>query len=69
MKWPPPLPATSRARHVKQRGNKSLFAAFSSEKEDSSFFEKKKQKNFWFLVLWRQAFGHRQPWLKPFNLK
>jgi hypothetical protein len=28
-------------------GNKSLFASFSSEKEDSSFFEKKKQKNFY----------------------
>jgi hypothetical protein len=27
--------------------NKSLFASFSSEKEDSSFFEKKKQKNFY----------------------
>jgi hypothetical protein len=26
--------------------NKSLFASFSSEKEESSFFEKKKQKNF-----------------------
>jgi hypothetical protein len=27
-------------------GYKSLFAAFSSEKEDSSFFEKKQHKNF-----------------------
>jgi hypothetical protein len=27
-------------------GIKSLFASFSSEKEESSSFEKKKQKNF-----------------------
>jgi hypothetical protein len=27
--------------------NKSLFASFSSEKEDPSFIEKKKQKNFY----------------------
>jgi hypothetical protein len=29
---------------VKLRGNKSLFASFSSEKEDSSFLEKKEAK-------------------------
>jgi glutaredoxin 2 len=29
---------------VQPRGNKSLFASFSSEKEDSSFFEKKEAK-------------------------
>jgi hypothetical protein len=30
--------------------NKSLFASFSSEKEDSSFFEKKEAKKLLFLL-------------------
>jgi hypothetical protein len=30
-----------------QRRNKSLFASFSSEKEDSSFFEKKAASPSW----------------------
>jgi hypothetical protein len=30
--------------------NKSLFASFSSEKEESSFFEKKEAKKLLFLV-------------------
>jgi triosephosphate isomerase len=45
------------------RGNKSLFASFSSEKEESSFFEKKKQKNFYVFVLFERlgiaAMGQR----------
>jgi hypothetical protein len=32
---------------VKQREDKSLFASFSSEKEDSSFFEKKEAKKLY----------------------
>jgi hypothetical protein len=35
---------------VKLRRNKSLFASFSSEKEESSFFEKKEAKKLLFLV-------------------
>jgi hypothetical protein len=35
---------------VKQREDKSLFASFSSEKEESSFFEKKEAKKLLFLV-------------------
>jgi hypothetical protein len=31
---------------VKLQGNKSLFASFSSEKEDSSFLEKSSKKTF-----------------------
>jgi hypothetical protein len=31
-------------------GDKSLFASFSSEKEDSSFFEKKEAKKLLFLA-------------------
>jgi hypothetical protein len=33
-----------------QPGIKSLFASFSSEKEDSSFFEKKETKKLLFLL-------------------
>jgi hypothetical protein len=33
---------------LKPRGRKSLFASFSSEKEDSSFFEKKEAKKLLF---------------------
>jgi hypothetical protein len=33
---------------MKLRGIKSLFASFSSEKEDSSFFEKKEAKKLLF---------------------
>jgi hypothetical protein len=33
-----------------QRRNKSLFASFSSEKEDSSFFEKKEAKKLYLLA-------------------
>jgi hypothetical protein len=33
-----------------RREDKSLFASFSSEKEDSSFFEKKEAKKLLFLV-------------------
>jgi hypothetical protein len=32
-------------------GHKSLFASFSSEKEDSSFFERKEARKFLFPVL------------------
>jgi hypothetical protein len=35
-----------KAEALKTSKIKSLFASFASEKEDSSFFEKKKQKNF-----------------------
>jgi hypothetical protein len=41
-------------------GNKSLFASFSSEKEESSFFEKKEAKKLLFLglvSLWAVAFA------------
>jgi hypothetical protein len=51
----PPVCHKHRAEHhrpqVKQREHKSLFASFSSEKEDSSFFEKKEAKKLLFLVL------------------
>jgi hypothetical protein len=36
------------------RRDKSLFASFSSEKEDSSFFEKKEAKKLLSLVLVRR---------------
>jgi hypothetical protein len=35
-------------RRSASAGNKSLFASFSSEKEDSSFFEKKEAKKLSF---------------------
>jgi outer membrane lipoprotein-sorting protein len=40
---------------VKPRGRKRLFASFSSEKEDSSFFEKKEAKKLLFPALARRA--------------
>jgi hypothetical protein len=44
----PPICDQDLAKHQrplgKLRGHKSLFASFSSEKEDSSFFEKKEAK-------------------------
>jgi hypothetical protein len=45
----------TRVAQVKQRRHKSLFASFSSEKEDSSFFEKKEEKELLFLVLVRRC--------------
>jgi hypothetical protein len=37
---------------VKLRENKSLFASFSSEKEDSSFSEEKEARRLLFLRFW-----------------
>jgi hypothetical protein len=42
--------------------NKSLFASFSSEKEDSSFFEKKEAKKLLFLALhWIRGVASKRP--------
>jgi hypothetical protein len=41
-----PVSAPPRGSFRSTTRNKSLFASFSSEKEESSFFEKKKQKTF-----------------------
>jgi hypothetical protein len=52
MRRSPALEAAVRdGEHVSRHStrNKSLFASFSSEKEGSSFFEKKEAKNFCFL--------------------
>jgi hypothetical protein len=36
---------------IRRRRNKSLFASFSSEKEDVLFLKKKNQKDFYLLAL------------------
>jgi hypothetical protein len=46
--------AVTQARFVPLRGHKSLFASFSSEKEESSYFWKKNKRNF---LSWRKALG------------
>jgi hypothetical protein len=46
------VPAKSRILE-QSAGHKSLFASFSSEKEESSFSEEKEAKRLYFLVLRR----------------
>jgi hypothetical protein len=56
-----PIRATQRHHPATQVAtapeNKSLFAAFSSEKKDSSFFEKRSKKSFYSL----RCFTRRSP--------
>jgi hypothetical protein len=60
----PPPPLQGQRGNFTSSRNKSLFASFSSEKEDSSFFEKKEAKKLLFLALVVAGSFFRLSWLR-----